>query len=263
MHDNIKFICDSCHRRFATSQNLKAHKESVHENIKYNCNLCGKSMQYKSLIHHKKSIHKSRTTFNDSKFVKDDLAHDKRDQIVRVEIYTEEKNGQDETAQCNNSQDHSVQNEFDMGLLLYEEKNQEATNQGTGKSPDELGQNRSDHNESYKELLLPDETNQTEKINQDENDQSGHETDYDESEIFSCDMCKNVFTEIALLESHISLDHLKKSSSILSPALNIQTDEDKNHFGKAAGLDKNYNSDQEKSDEDLDKTNKTKEINLN
>ena len=39
--------------------------------------------------------------------------------------------------------------------------------------------------------------------------------------------------------------------------------EDKNHFGKAAGLDKNYNSDQEKSDEDLDKTNKTKEINLN
>ena len=83
--------------------------------------------------------------------------------MVMVEIYPEEKNGHDETAQCNNSQDHSVQNEFDMGLLLYEEKNQEATNQGISKSPDKLGQNRSDNNESYEELLLPDETNQTEK----------------------------------------------------------------------------------------------------
>ena len=39
--------------------------------------------------------------------------------MVMVEIYPEEKNGHDETAQCNNSQDHSVQNEFDMGLRGY------------------------------------------------------------------------------------------------------------------------------------------------
>ena len=77
-------------------------------------------MQSKSLTHHKKSIQfqRSMTTFNDSKFVKDDLAHDKGDQIIKIEIYPEEKISQDETAQCNNSQGHFVQNEFDMGLLL-------------------------------------------------------------------------------------------------------------------------------------------------
>ena len=90
---------------------------------------------------------------------------------------------------------------------------------------------------------MHDETNQTEN----------RKTDYDESEQFSCDMCKNVFTEISLLEFHISLDHLKNSSSISSPALKIQTDEEGNDYGKADGQDENHNSDQEKSDKDLDK----------
>ena len=84
MHDKIRFSCNACERSFTTSQNLKAHKKSIHENIYYNCDFCGKSFtQTKSLRRHKLSVHQT-ITFRNSASAKDELVHNKKDQIIEV-----------------------------------------------------------------------------------------------------------------------------------------------------------------------------------
>ena len=149
------------------------------------------------------------------------MAHDKRDQIIKIENYPEEKIGQDETAQCNNSLGHSVQNEFDMGLLLYEEKNQEATaNQGTSKSPDEFGQNRSDHNESNKEL---DKTNKTKEVNLNESDlgsKSQDELDQEKADHDKTDQGKNFQDKPSWLRN---LKYMKIDLELLEQDIKMST----------------------------------------
>ena len=192
MHDKIRFSCNACERSFATSQNLKGHKKLVHENIRYNCDSCEKSFYLsKTLRHHKKSVH----GFKDYQNVIDELTHNKKD-----EVYAEKTN-QDETNKGKNSQDEPDQLrdtkiKKEVKTVLEQDIKEGITNQDEF-AQDELAQGESALDESDKE-------NQTDD---DEIDQDKHEYI---SRQFSCDMCKKVFKEMSLLESHILKEHLSQ-----------------------------------------------------
>ena len=196
VHQKIRFNCDFCEKSFTQSQNLKSHIKTIHNGNRFNCDSCDKSFSHsQSLRNHKMNAH------NDTKIDLADINIPAKDQTVEEET-VEDKSKLNDLLKFLKDMKTKVDKDRPM---------QEETKIKTEiKAEDINDQHDRDQNESrYLET-----TNNTEikiETDQDEtDDENNQDKDESISRQFFCDMCQKVFTQMYLLESHISMVHLKK-----------------------------------------------------